>query len=45
MLPLHVSGILHTFATLGPAVGFLTGAFFLDIYVDTGRVDLNSLHT
>lgn len=39
--PLYI-GFMHSFAALGPAMGYILGGLFLTIYVDTGRrVDLN----
>ena len=32
------SGILYAFATLGPAMGYIIGGQFLDIYVDFDQI-------
>ncbi|XP_052791203.1 solute carrier organic anion transporter family member 4A1-like [Mya arenaria] len=46
-LPLRSSsfyiGIFYALAIVGPAIGYLAGGAFLDIYVDTYRIDPSSL--
>ena len=32
---------MYGFAALGPAVGFILGGYFLTIYVDFARVDMD----
>ena len=34
-----VAGIMMAFACLGPAMGYILGGLFLNIYVDVGRTD------
>ena len=36
---LSVAGIMMAFACLGPAMGYILGGLFLNIYVDVGRID------
>ncbi|XP_050408141.1 solute carrier organic anion transporter family member 4A1 isoform X2 [Patella vulgata] len=36
-------GIFYSFAILGPALGYLVGGQFLNIYTDIGSTDLNTL--
>ena len=35
------SGIMYAFATLGPAMGYIIGGRFLDIYVDFDQIPSN----
>jgi len=36
-----ISGIFYGLAILGPAIGYLAGGAFLDIYVDVYRADVD----
>ena len=35
------TGTMYGFAALGPATGFILGGYFLTIYVDFARVDMD----
>ena len=36
-----ILGIFYAFAVVGPAIGYLTGGAFLNLYVDFDSIDSN----
>ena len=40
-----VSGVMFTFATLGPSVGFILGGELLNVYVDIDTLGVNKYGT
>ena len=41
-IPISFAGIFYSMGVLGPAIGYIGGGFLLDLYVDVGRVDMES---